>query len=200
MASWKDRKAREGTEGLFDVRMGCASSAWAHRELCCQSEPGFGWTPRNRVPCPWSTWRACSGGCCLPVPSTRLSRSTDLLPSPEMMGGPWKSAPACTCPSPTPLGGEPYPTMRSWPRGHHGVIPCRHRGLISMKNLSFYLSAGLQNFIFCILARANWFSNDLESLHIILSLSYEEIFYLPFELSIGLRCCVCLCVLGEEDF
>lgn len=137
------------------------------------------WPTRNRLPHPWSTWRACSGGCWLPASSTRLLVWWPCPPPLRWWVDPWESdAPACTHLFPTPLGGKPYPTMRSWPRGHHGVIPCRHWMLISMKILSFYISAGLQNFISCILTRANSFSDDLESLHIILSHSYEEIFYL----------------------
>lgn len=158
------------------------------------------WPTRNRLTHPWSTWRACSGGCWLPAPSTRLLVWWPCPPPLRWWVDPWESdAPGCTHLFPTPLGGKPYPTMRSWPRGHHGVIPCRHWMLISMKILSFYISAGLQNFIPCILTRANSFSDDLESLHIILSLSYEEIFCLTsFWTSNWVADIVCVCVFMEE--
>lgn len=159
--------------------MECASSARAHRVLCCLSEPGLGWTHKEQIAASlvhtvgllWGLLASCS--------IYQTFNLTALPSSPEMMDASWQSdAPACTHFFPTTLGGEPYPTMRLRPRGYHGVISCRHWMLISMKNLSFYISTGLQNFISCILTSANWFSDDLESLHIILSLSYEEIFYL----------------------
>lgn len=180
--------------------MRCVSSARAHRVLCCLSELGLGLTHKEQIDASlvhmagllWGLLASCS---------IYQTFSLMALPSsPEMMGGSLESdAPGCTHLFPTPLGGKPYPTMRSWPRGHHGVIPCRHWMLISMKILSFYISAGLQNFIPCILTRANSFSDDLESLHIILSLSYEEIFCLTsFWTSNWVADIVCVCVFMEE--
>lgn len=56
------------------VRMGCTSSAWANRWLCCEAESGHSSTSKEQRTSPLSSLQACSGGCCLSAPSTRISQ------------------------------------------------------------------------------------------------------------------------------
>lgn len=69
------------------ARMGCASSAWAHRWLCCLPEPGCGWTSKIRecILCPH--WRLVLRAAAFLLQLPGFLNLTPLTLSPEMRSG-----------------------------------------------------------------------------------------------------------------
>lgn len=82
-------------------------------------------------------------------------------------------------------------------------MPWRQCVLISVRNLSFYISVVSQHFMSYILYPFScflFFSQNTLCLHINSFFSTWAIFVLSVELEIGLWCCICLCVHGGEGF
>lgn len=153
---------------------------------------------------PLSSLKACSEGCCLSAPSTRISQfnTADFIPwNEEWVFGSQNLYLAWLDPqvwSPT----RPQVVTKRSLCGHAlqtlGAYLC-------VNNLCFYISAGIQHFMSCILSPVNCFlfsiSKDFASPHIIVSFPHEQSFYCTFYWTkIGLWCYVCLCVHGGEGF
>lgn len=172
--------------------------------LCCLPEPGCGLTNKNRecILCPH--WRLVLRAAAFLLHLPEFLNLTPLTLSPEMKNGSLgvrisilhDSTPRCGA-----LPDHMVVTKRSL---------CDHAlqtlgAYLCVNNLSFYISAGIQHFMSCILSPVNCFlfsiSKDFASPHIIVSFPHEQSFYCTFYWTkIGLWCYVCLCVHGGDGF